>query len=114
MHAILRKFFVLILVFQSTLVTVPGFGRALAISPVQETEAPTQSIEKLEFIKAEVARQGRRSIFERRLSMWLNHPGFDKYVRSSGRLSAIANYLQPVSFLNGHRLHNGLLAPLRI
>lgn len=114
MYIILRNLLLLTLVLQSALVTVPGFGRAKAIYLLHETETPTQNVENLEFVKAELARQTRRSSFDRRSLTWTSYARKGCRGWNLGQPARTASFATKLSFSRGHRLHNGLLAPLRI
>jgi hypothetical protein len=113
MNSIRQKFVLLMLIVSSALMSAPGLGRSIYVAQLHDTEVPSQSLEKFELIEAGIPSHSRRFRLERYSPLKHLRPCFEQQARLF-RASFRAARAAHSPNVRGHRLPNGLLAPLRI
>jgi hypothetical protein len=109
MNSICQKF-ILMLMISAALISAPG--RSIAMVVVYDFEAPSHSVEKFEFAEAGIARRNRRIRVES--PSQLNSSGLVLEQRASSVGTRLTGRFALSATCAGHRLPNGLLAPLLI
>lgn len=99
------------LMMSAALMSAPGLGRPMAKAQVQDSEVPSQSVEKVEFVEAGIVRQNRRIRVQghsrlESIRLWCEQ-------HASSPRDSRTDWLNQSLDWPGHRLPNGLLAPLR-
>jgi hypothetical protein len=108
-----RSVTIFMLLLLPVLSPIPGLHRSLAAHAFNECELPSGSLELIDCIKISIERQFRRSHPDRLLFVKRSFNRFDNALfRREVSLSRQFRSETPVC--SGHRLSNGLMAPLLI